>query len=219
MKRLVSCIAAALLAMPLFLHAQGTTYFSTVGVSSAGHRSIASDSWVGAFFITGPASAGYSLQSIQLLMGSSSGSPAGLSVRLWDFQADRPIFTLSGPDPTSAGLYTYTASDFIMPPGHVYWFVVRSETPAAAGTFTWLYTYQSDPYSGFPYLHWSGGGYQTSSDGLNWTRTPAVNMQFAVNAIMVVPEPSAQSLLELGALLAAAPWLKRARGSKREILR
>ena len=135
MKKLVYCLTPALLAVPLFLHAQSTTYFSNVGFSSSFQHSIASDSWAASYFTTGSAAAGYSLQSIQLLLGSSSGSPTGLSVRLWDFLKDQPILTLSGPDPTSAGFYTYTASDFVMPPGHVYWFVVTSQTPAAAGAF------------------------------------------------------------------------------------
>ena len=211
MKKLVHCLTPALLAVPLFLHAQSTTYFSNVGLSSSLQRSIASDSWAAGYFTTGSAEAGYSLQSIQLLMLNSSRSPTGLSVSLWDFQTDQPILALSGPDPTSAGLYTYTASDFVMPPKHQYWFVVTSQTPAATGAFHWSYTANQVPI--YP-PKWQGGGYYVSSDGLNWTRTPAApDFQFSVNATLI-PEPSVRWLLGLGALIAAVPWCKRALGAQ-----
>ncbi len=203
MKNLVCGAAIAVLSIPMFLHAQGTIYFSSMGTPSQGSRLVGSNSWGAAAFQTGNFSGGYSLNSIQLLMGNSVGSPGGFSVRLWDFQTDQPILTLTGPNPTTAGVHTYNASAFLMAPSQVYWFVVTSQTSVGTGAFDWSYSNQhalGDP--------WSGGGYNVSSDGLNWTRQAVREFQFAVYASQI-PEPSALALCLTGGIIAASRFVQR----------
>ena len=198
MKTQLNFIALAILTLPLCVTAQGTTYFSNGGVSSDGHVNVGSDSWGAAWFQTGSAASGYTLESIQLFMGDTAGSPSGFSAMLWNFQTGQPILTLTGPNPTTAGIYTFSASSFVMPPNKVYWFVATSQTPTAGGGFTWAYTSQN--VLGNP---WLGGGYQVSIDGLNWTRESGREFQFAVNA-QLIPEPSSHTLVALGSIVVAA---------------
>lgn len=197
MKNLVYSTAIAVLSIPMFLHAQGTTYFSSMGTPSQGSLLVGSNSWGAAWFQTGNFSGGYSLNSIQLLMGNPVGSPSDFSVRLWDFQTQQPILTLTGASPTTAGVHTYNASSFLMSPSQVYWFVVTSQTSVGTGAFNW--SYSSQHALGNP---WLGGGYNVSSDGLNWTRDGGREFQFAVNATQV-SEPSSLSLWLSGGILAA----------------
>ncbi len=203
MKNLVCRAAITVLSIPLFLHAQGTFYFSSLGTPPQSGLLVGSNSWGAAWFQTGSFSGGYSLDSIQLLTGSSVGSPGGFSVRLWDFQTDQPILTLTGPNPTAAGVYTYNASAFLMLPSQVYWFVVTSETPTGTGAFDWSYSNQHA--LGNP---WRGGGYNVSSDGLHWTRDPDREFQFAVFATQI-PEPPTLAFCLIAGIFAASRFTLR----------
>ncbi len=203
MKNLVCGAAIAVFSIPLFLHAQGTIYFSSMGTPSQGSLLVGSNSWGAAWFQTGNSAGGYSLNSIQLLMGNSVGSPSGFSVMLWDFQTDQPILTLTGPNPTAAGVYSYTTSSFLMPPSQVYWLVVTSQTSVGAGAFNW--SYSSLHALGNP---WSGGGYNVSSDGLNWIRDPDREFQFSVYASQI-PEPSSLALCLTAGIIAAHRFIRR----------
>lgn len=203
MKTLYAFIVNAIVFVPFYVQAQGTTYFSGMGIASQGNYSIGSNSWGAAWFQTGNSPGGYSLNSISLLMGNSVGSPSGFSVRLWNFQTQQPVLTLTGSNPTTSGIYTFTAPSFAMGLSQVYWFVVTSQTSIATGAYNWLYSNQLALGNA-----WQGGGYNVSSDGVNWTRDGGREFQFAVNAT-AVPEPTALALLGLSAGLVVLAHKKR----------
>jgi hypothetical protein len=198
MKLLLAIVALAVFTAPSSAPAQGTTYFSNVSCPTTSYVDIGSDAWGAAWFQTGSAPGGYTLDSIQLLMGDTIGSASGFSIMLWDFRTDQPILTLAGPSPSVAGTYTFDAAGFVLAPKTVYWFAAASQTPSAAGHFSWAST--SQEVLGTP---WTGGGFQVSSDGVDWTREASREFLFAVNA-QVIPEPSASTMLILGSVLILA---------------
>ena len=57
------------------VEAQGTTYLSNLGQTSAGSSSVGDDSWIAIGFKTGTNGAGYTLDFIQLRMIDASGNP------------------------------------------------------------------------------------------------------------------------------------------------
>lgn len=188
-------------------HAQGTTYLTGLDRLPAGSLAIGADAWSASWFQAGSNPGGYVLNSIELAMGQPVGSPAGLTIAIWDFRAHQPICVLAGPEPSSAGVFTYTASNFSLSPRGVYWFVIKSSTPSAIGEFHWNYS-----TLGLTHFElWSGGGYQSSPDGLLWTRDPSITPQFAVNATPV-PEPGVPALLGIGVGLL---WAARRRRAQR----
>ena len=191
--------------------AQGTTYLSNLDAASAGSQTIASDAWVAAWFETPSGSDVYSLDSIQLLMNSPSGNPSGFSLVLYNpFMPLRPeniLTTLSGSEPSSPGIFTYTASGVSLLPATVYWFAVTGGTPAGAGGYQWNY---ADTVS-LPVKGWfQGDSSQFSADGINWGRGPA-HQQFAINAT-AIPEPSTLALVGLAGFCLVSASMKR-RGS------
>ena len=176
--------------------AQGTTFLSNLDTPTIGNLPVASDAWLSTWFQTGPSPAGYTLNSIQLSLGNATGNPIGIEVMIWDFRNRQSLANLSGSDPFTAGLYTYTASDLSLLPSTVYWFAVKSSTTAATGSFQWNYSAPGGFILGSDL--WNGGSYQTSSDGVVWDRGNSVGkLQFAVNAT-AIPEPSSFALLGMG---------------------
>lgn len=197
----VVCALMLLRSLSSTLQAQGTMYVSNLGSPTAGNLPVASEAWLSTWFQTGPSPAGYSLNSIELSMGSATGNASGLSVMLWDFQQQQSIAHLSGSDPTTNGIYTYSAANVVLQPSRVYWFAIKGDTPTAVGEFHLNYS----PIVGFiPGVEgWNGGGaYQTSMDGQEWSRLNNVGtLQFAVYAT-AIPEPSSVALSLCGLLAA-----------------
>lgn len=203
-----ACVIAMGLAVQLILmcgaRAQGTMYLSGLDTPATGTLPVGSDAWVATYFATGAAPAGYTLDSIQLAFEGVGGNPSGLKVMLWDFQNNQPIITLTGSDPSGAGVSIYHASGFSLSPLSVYWFVVTSTTPISVGTFSWNHS-SSSPVG---IELWHGGGYQTSSNGLVWTRdNPGGTPQFAVTATPI-PEPSTFAFLSVGGFVLAAARMR-----------
>jgi hypothetical protein len=118
MKNLIFCGLTALavsLSAPQITEAQGTTYLSNLGETSTGNSAVGSDSWLAASFHTGTNSGGFFLNSIQLNMKDTTGTPSGFTAMLYTIAAGSSfpgtsLGSLSGsPDPTTAGIYTYAA--------------------------------------------------------------------------------------------------------------
>jgi hypothetical protein len=171
--------------------AQGAVHSSNLQHPTIGSLSVGSDAWFAVWFETGSVPGGYVLDSIELSMDAPSGSPSGFGVMLWDFAQDRSIAELSGPDPLTGGVFGYASSGFVLSPSTVYWVAVTSATAVADGAFNWNYK-----SSGFVYTNgWTlGGVYNSSTDGLEWSRTQTVgSFQFAANATPI-PEPSVLAL-------------------------
>ena len=81
----IKSIIAFLLLAARVASAQGTTTFlSNIGQPSSGSQTVGSDSWFAAGFVTGTDASGYLLDSIQLGMASSTGSPSGFTVMLYE---------------------------------------------------------------------------------------------------------------------------------------
>lgn len=201
-----SLFLVAVLSVNVGVHAQGTvTYLSGLSEPTTGSLPVGSDAWIATWFQTGAAPLGYRLESIQLLMDQPVGNPSGFAIMLWDFRAAQPITTLAGPDPSAPGTFTYHASCFSLAPSTVYWFVVTAQAPVATGAYQWSYSNVNSVQQN----RWRTGGYQTSTDGLVWSRDAGGTFQFAINAT-AIPEPSALALVLCGGAL----WLA-ARGRRR----
>lgn len=203
---IATLVLASIMATSAPTHAQGTIYLSGLDLPTAGNLPVGNDAWIATYFGTGSAPLGYALNSIQLSIGGVSGNPSGFKVMIWDFRSAQPIITLTGPEPSASGMFTYGASDFPLARLTTYWFVVTSTAPVTDGSYRWNYS-TADPIGS---ERWLGGNYQTSPDGVQWTRivTPAGTPQFAVNAT-VIPEPSSLALSCCGGLLLAACLLRR----------
>lgn len=201
MKRMNIVFIIGLL-LPQFVRAQGTLYVSNLGQPTVGSMAIGRDSWIAQPFSTGTNSAGYSLYSVELLMGAGSGNPAGFNVAIYSSLTPiNNLGTLTGPGPSAGGLFTYTTSGIVLSPSTSYFLVATATTPAAQGAYKWsaadsfgrIYTTQGDPWS-IP------DSYESSTDGSSWTFNPRGNIsQFAIYATPA-PEPGVLSLLGLGGL-------------------
>jgi PEP-CTERM motif len=200
LKTIIFILALALRQLlPQLMPGQGTTYVSFLANPSQTNTTIGSDSWRAAYFQTGTNSYGYHLDSIQVLMGASIGSPDGLVVSLYTLNLDGPVpetilGTLNGSSPTSAGIYTYTASSLSLAPSAYYFIVLTSGTPISSGAYNW--SIGSGSFTAID--GWSpGGSFRASSDGVSWTAYRPNPFQYAVNAT-AVPEPATSALLGFG---------------------
>lgn len=211
----ISVIGSAIFALqflaPSETCAQGTMFLSNLGEPSAGAVAVGADSWLADPFHTGNNNGGYRLDSIQLLMSDPVGNPNGFSVSIYD-DANRIegpgnfIGSLSGVAPTSAGIFTYIASNITLGPLNRYWLVITSGTPVANGSFSWnLASTSGFESSGSwkmrPYY------YDSSADGLIWISNGHTPLQFALNATLI-PEPSSLVLLCCGGLFLVACLLR-----------
>jgi hypothetical protein len=192
----VVALAAELFATP-FVQAQGTLYVSNLGQTPFGNATVGSDSWLAQPFLTGSNADGYDLNSVQLLMDAASGNPSSLIVSLYSnsssIQPGNSLGNFSGSDPSTAGIYTYTASSIVLLPSTLYYVVLTAATPIAQGAYNWSvgdiakspggWFIEPDSYS--------------SSDGSNWNRSRSQIFQLGIYAT-AVPEPSAMSLIFLG---------------------
>jgi hypothetical protein len=196
-------IAAMELLASQTMRAQGTLYVSNLDQTPTGSATLGSDSWIAQAFITGTNSGGYVLNSVQLLMDAASGNPGGFAVSIYNSSISNPlspessIGSLSGPDPSTGGIFTYTASSLAFSPSTLYFVVVTTASSVAQGAYTWSAA-TDGPQSGVN--HWSiFGVYDTSADGLNWETYRNFDFQLGIYAT-AIPEPSAVSLLLLGGL-------------------
>jgi hypothetical protein len=197
----ITLVLMVLLISAIHSISQGTTYISNLQNQPQTHTSVGSDSWMAAYFNTGSNTNGYILNSIQLLMGNSTGSASGMVVSLYTlnvngFVPETNLGTLSGTDPTSAGTYTFSSSSISLSPSSRYFIVLKSGTPVSTGAFTW-----GIGSGGFSVADgWSpGGSYIYSADGLNWLGYRPNPFQYAINAT-AIPEPATTSLIAIGVI-------------------
>ena len=205
MKKIVIVFLLALVASQV-IHAQGTTYLSSLSETPTGSDVVGSDSWVAAGIFTGNNVGGYVLNSVQLGMADSSGNPSGFTVMLYT-EANNPstiipgtsLGTLDGStDPATSGIYTYTDDlNIMLSPSTLYFIVLTAGTAVSNGAYIWNEgTYPPNSSGGWgddnAVLHSSNGigGWSTSPEDLNI-------VQFAINAT-AVPEPSSSWLVLLG---------------------
>ncbi len=208
MKKMILIAIALFAAKVLVIQtlAQGTLYVSNLGQTSTGSASIASDSWIAQTFITGPNSEGYILNSVQLLMDATSGTPSGFTVSLYSktgdphslqIPGDSPqssLGSLSGSDPTTSGIFNYTASGIMLSPSTFYFLVATATTSVADGAYTWSAANGVTQNNGFTI----DNSYFGSPNGSSWTWYPRQDVfQFGIYAT-AVPEPATLALAGLG---------------------
>lgn len=198
----VLLIAALLLVLPTGAQSQNTLYVSNLDqpahpflplwIDSRGHFAQQ--------FGTGSSPAGYSELAVQLSMLSNIGSPTGFSVSLHarGFRDDpgAMIAPLTGPTPSLAGIYTYTAPTVTLHPGTIYFVVVTASSPASSGSYLWVRS-TTPSYTAFEDWTMSLTQYY-SNDGRNWVSVQGSPLLWGVSAT-AIPEPSALALLVLGA--------------------
>jgi hypothetical protein len=189
---------------------QGTLVVSNIEAPSAGSASIGSDSWIAqGFFFRASATKPYRLDSVQLRMEPASGVPGDFQVSLYSAPAgvvaapQNVLGYLDGPaDPSTNGIYSYTATGIELSPGILYFVVVTGSTPIAEGAYEWSTTDVGAGIVNWVIPPWN----YSSSDGLTW-EPPLQEGAFkmAIHAT-AVPEPST---LCLGALGLGFLWLVR----------
>jgi hypothetical protein len=214
MKNIVSIILSAVgLLAPLLAPAQGTLYLSNLGQTSTGSAVVGSDSWIAQGFGTGTNAAGYTVNSVQLLMGAASGNPNGFSISIYSRSGNSPqnnLGSLVGPDPAASGVYTFTASGLILSPSTAYYVVVTAATSVAQGGYSWSATSGNSPT--IRNDGWLGGIYDFSTDGSNWNYFRDQFFQFSITGT-AVPEPSTSALACL-VLVGLSLWQQKSRQSK-----
>ncbi len=187
--------------VPLLVSGQGTLYFSNLAETSTGSMVVGSDAWLTQSFRTGTNSAGYYLNSVQLLMGATTGNPSGFSVAIYTHDPNDIRFpgsflsSLSGPDPAIGGTHRYNSTGIVLLPSTSYFVVLTAATPVSNGTYLWTGT---SSFIAVSIDGWGGTGFHFSSaDGVAWSRIAGPFFQFGVNAT-AVPEPSMPAMVALG---------------------
>ncbi len=213
----IACMAMVL--SPRTAFSQGTVYVTTLGQPSVGSAAVASDSWQAEVFTTGRNPGGYVLDSVQLAMTPASGAPDDFTVMLYNAVGvagalpGTSLGTLNGStDPSTGGLYTYTADILEFAPSTSYFIVVTAGTATSAGAYAWSLENTSSPTT-------SGGWNSTdvlfsSSGGSSWHQSSfGIDPQFDLTAT-TIPEPDTLYLLSLPGVLFFAwrGWRTKAQG-------
>ncbi len=208
MKKIISSIVIFVLGLtiPQLAQAQGTVYFTNLGLSTTGSAAVSSNSWFAAGFYTGTNVGGYFLNSIQVSLTNATGNPPSLAAMIYNdigvagAQPGTNQAALLGIDnPLAGGIYSYTnGSNFILAQNTSYFIVLMTGAATTNGAYQWNVT--GTPTSGYNNYHWAGGTiFLNSTDGLNWTHPSGIYGQFGINAT-AIPEPGIISLCALGGL-------------------
>jgi len=190
MSRVAITFAIAALFAAQMAQAQGTLYVSNIGQGSFANPGVSSISWVAQLFETGNDSGGYVLNSVQLGIGTASGTPSGFNVSIYsdvNFTPDQNLGNLTGSTgPFSAGLYTYSASGMALAPSTEYFIVASAATPTTQGYFVLT----GAPAGGTEGLdQWLIQTSIASSDsGLDWIHGRPFAVEAAIYAT-AIPEP------------------------------
>ena len=201
----IAVVLGAKLLLAQVAQAQGTTYISNLGQTPVGSGAVGNDSWIAQQFFTGTNSAGYALNSVQLLMDAALGSASGFNASIYSSPGNGApgieLGNLSGSDPAAGGVFSYDASGLMLSPRTSYVIVLTATTPMAQGAYEWSAADSFGRDTVAPGDPWTiPDAYYSSADGSSWTLHARGNIfQFAIDGA-AVPEPRFASLLALGGL-------------------
>lgn len=189
------------------------------GYDTIGGPTSASGAWLAAAFQTGSNPAGYNLNSIGMAMRFEDGFvvPDGnFTVSVWSDALGVPGSVISGgslsgsADPSSTGVYAYTASAATLAPATQYWVVAR--VPSGGGTYLWNYAEDTTQTTAAP--GWTVEGLYAFRDfEQGWQALNEFQPFMMSIAATAVPEPSEYAAC--GGLLAVgvAGYLRRRRAA------
>ena len=181
--------------------ALGTLQVSSLGQTPVASAAIGSDSWIAQSFSVGSVNpAVYTLNAVQLLMNPASGNPARFSVSIYDnpsssFIPLNLLGTLTGPNPSTGGVFTYTSSGITLTTGTPYFVVVTALTPIAQGSYNWS-AYQGSPTTSGTWT--IDDFYASSSNGSTWTSTSRQDIFQMALYTTPTPEPGTLALAGIG---------------------
>ena len=193
-------VFAVTLCVSRITYAQGTTYLSSLQGGTSGFVTVASDYWLALSFETGTNAGGYLLNSVQLKMFQASSNASGFAVTLYASTRTnvfgKPINdfgSLVGSDnPSTHGIYTYTASGVTLGSSTYYFIVLTAATASATGVYQLDAGGSPNSIGGWD----TGFNYYSADNGASWSIFQPGG-QFAINAT-AIPEPSASWFLLLG---------------------
>lgn len=181
MKKTIAAIVCVISLLPLrTTQAQGVLYVSNLGLPAAGSGAIGSNSWFAQTFVTGSNPGGYVLSSVQLLMDAPLGTPGGFTVSIYSKTGDphsehepgdspqASLGSLTGSEPTTVGIFSYTTPGIVLSPHTFYFVVVTAATSTNDSSYTWSATSGLTQSKGFTIDDEFFG----SSDGSTWTWYP-----------------------------------------------
>jgi hypothetical protein len=181
--------------------AQGTLYLSTLEQNQNQSYVIGNNLWLAQGIETGTDSGGYVLNSVQLEMVAATGNPSGFIVSIYSALNGDPstdLGALNGSsNPSSAGLYTYTASSISLAPSTEYFIVATDATPTTQGYYVWSDTLFDASYTSVN--DWSIQENLTSPNGSTWGGARNAGYQIEINAT-VIPEPSTWAMFVTGGI-------------------
>jgi len=185
-------------AAAMTVNAQGTLYVSSLGSTNPIFVGLGPNYWMAQPFVTGPTNASYALNSVQLMVlmtGTSSGN--NLHVSIYNNNGGVPgsgLAPLTGSDPTSSGVCTYTASGVLLDPSTTYWILIWSGLVQNGFPVFLAGASQTSSYASS--AGWSLGTPMYSTDMASWQAAPYFAAQVGISA--TVPEPSTAAFIGMG---------------------
>jgi PEP-CTERM motif len=194
--------------------ALGTLQVSNLGQTPTTGAAIGGDSWIAqGFFVLTTDPTVYQLNAVQLLMNPASGNPSGFTVSIYDnpnLSSLTPLNflgSLTGPNPSAGGTFTYTTPGITIAAGSAYFVVVAAATPVAQGSYNWsAYQNAGDTISGTWVI---SDIYASSSNGSAWTGHSRQDI-FQM-ALYTTPTPEPGTLVLAGIGLACLSFHRRKR--------
>jgi hypothetical protein len=188
----------------------GTTYVSNTGETNFGSYGVAGGDWLAQPFITGTSPGGYSLDAVDLVMGS--GQPGVTNFQLgiyststFNFKPAYNLETLTGDsNPFFSGIYTYTSSGIILNPNTQYWIVASASNSSGNNGFSAYYwgltrdtVFSSNDGWQIPFGATHAVYYTAMKVWTLYSSDTYGTQQFAIEAT-AVPEPGLSALLSIG---------------------
>lgn len=190
---------------------------SNTGQAVSDVDTVSEDHWLAAPFQTGANPSGYLFNSVTISLRGGSGmiNNGGFSVAVWSNSSGVPGAVISGgslsgvSDPSSTGLFSYTASAATLSPSTTYW-VVASVPSGPGSVYQW--TYAGSLAQNFSEPGWSIDGQFAYRTGSIWIAQDSLEAPFMMSIeATAVPEPAEFASIAGIAGMLVAGWMRRRR--------